>query len=128
MKNFLSFIFKRKLSIIFLIFLVSLASFIESISFSSLPIALRVILNSQEPPRLFSNVENLKFLDNLIARLFFNVEPHLAIMRIAILTFFIFLLKFFLNLVLRNQLKSQLMLFFLLLKVQQFQLFHLFLL
>jgi len=94
MKNFLSFIFKRKLSIIFLIFLVSLASFIESISFSSLPIALRVILNSQEPPRLFSNVENLKFLDNLIARLFFNVEPHLAIMRIAILTFFIFLLKF----------------------------------
>jgi len=94
MKNFLSFVFKRKLSIIFLIFLVSLASFIESISFSSLPIALRVILNSQEPPRLFSNVENLKFLDNLIARLFFNVEPHLAIMRIAILTFFIFLLKF----------------------------------
>ena len=94
MKNFLSFVFKRKLSIIFLIFLVSLASFIESISFSSLPIALRVILNSQEPPRLFSNVENLKFFDDLIARLFFNVEPHLAIMRIAILTFFIFLLKF----------------------------------
>jgi len=94
MKNFLSFVFRRKVSIVFLIFLVALASFIESISFSSLPIALRVILNSQEPPKLFSNVDSLKFLDNLIAQIFFKVEPHIAIIRIAILTFFIFLLKF----------------------------------
>jgi ABC-type multidrug transport system fused ATPase/permease subunit len=94
MKNFLSFVFSRKVSIIFLIFLVALGSLVESISFSSLPIALRVILNSQEPPKLFSNVESLKFLDNLINDLFFKVEPHLAIIRIAILTFFIFLIKF----------------------------------
>jgi ABC-type multidrug transport system fused ATPase/permease subunit len=94
MKNFLSFVFSRKVSIIFLIFLVALGSLVESISFSSLPIALRVILNSQEPPKLFSNVESLKFLDNLINNLFFKVEPHLAIIRIAILTFFIFLIKF----------------------------------
>ncbi len=94
MKNFLKFVFKRKVGVIFLVFLVSLSSFIESISFSSLPIALRVILNSQEPPRLFSNFEDLKFLDNLIAQLFFNVDPHIAIIRLAILTFFIFLLKF----------------------------------
>jgi len=94
MKNFLSFVFSRKVSIIFLIFLVAIGSLVESISFSSLPIALRVILNSQEPPKLFSNVESLKFLDNLINDLFFKVEPHLAIIRIAILTFFIFLIKF----------------------------------
>jgi len=94
MKNFLSFVFSRKVSIIFLVFLVALGSLVESISFSSLPIALRVILNSQEPPKLFSNVESLKFLDNLINDLFFKVEPHLAIIRIAILTFFIFLIKF----------------------------------
>ncbi len=94
MREFLKFLLSRKLSIFLLIILVFLASIVESISFTSLPIALRIILNSQEAPRIFSNVKELEFLDEIIKDIFFEVEPKTAILRLAILTFAIFFLKF----------------------------------
>ncbi|MEO0150959.1 MAG: ABC transporter ATP-binding protein [candidate division WOR-3 bacterium] len=90
----MKFLLSRKLSIFLLIILVFLASIVESISFTSLPIALRIILNSQEAPRIFSNVKELEFLDEIIKDIFFEVEPKTAILRLAILTFAIFFLKF----------------------------------
>ncbi len=74
--------------------LVFLASIVESISFTSLPIALRIIINNDEPPRIFSHIQELRFLDDVINSLFFRVEPKEAILRLSILVFIIFFLKF----------------------------------
>ncbi len=74
--------------------LVFLASLVESISFTSLPIALRIIINNSEPPKIFSHVQELEFLDDIINSIFFKVEPKQAILRLAILVFIVFFLKF----------------------------------
>ncbi|MEO0202587.1 MAG: ABC transporter ATP-binding protein [candidate division WOR-3 bacterium] len=94
MRSFIKFLLNKKFTFSVLILLVFLASVIESISFTSLPVALRIILNSEEAPKIFSNVDQLKFLDTIISKLFFEVEPNIAILRLAILTFSIFFLKF----------------------------------
>ncbi|MCS7245856.1 MAG: ABC transporter ATP-binding protein/permease [candidate division WOR-3 bacterium] len=94
MKQFLRLLTSRKISLTILLILVLLSSILESISFTSLPIALRIIINNEEPPIIFGHIEMLKFIDNWIKYIFFQVEPQTAIIRLAILTFFIFFFKF----------------------------------
>ncbi len=71
-----------------------IGSLIDGISLSSLPIALRIIFSSQEPPRYFQHIEQLRFLDNWIAGTFFEVNPITAITRLSIFILVLFFLKF----------------------------------
>ena len=93
-KEFLKLLLKHWKLITILVFVMFLGSIIDGISLSSLPIALRIIFNSQEPPHYFQHIPSLQFLDEVIANTFFRVPPTVAIFRLSIFILILFLLKF----------------------------------
>ncbi len=82
----------------FHIFVVSifmfLASMVDSISLASLPVALRIVFNSDQPPVFFRDNPQLAFIDELIRKIFFDVSPMEAMYRLALFVVLVFLFKF----------------------------------
>ncbi len=93
-REFLQLLLRHWKLIIVLLIVMFLGSIIDGISLSSLPIALRIIFNSQEPPHYFQHIPSLQFLDEVIANTFFRVPPTVAILRLSVFILILFLLKF----------------------------------
>ena len=93
-REFLHLLLKHWKLILILIVVMLVGSIIDGISLSSLPIVLRIIFNSEEPPQYFHHIEQLKFIDQWIANTFFEVSPTIAILRLSALILMLFFTKF----------------------------------
>ncbi len=93
-REFARLLLKHWKLIILLVLVMFLGSLIDGISLSSLPIALRIIFSSQEPPHYFQHIPSLQFLDEIVASTFFRVAPTVAIFRLSVFILILFLMKF----------------------------------